>query len=103
MEDLPVYTRDDYLTTTKPFEYLYAHKENKFEMKQLLGRHVHTSAGGRNQELGRPIQRLHRDSQRDLSARFNRTDFTGQEMELDCGSWTALTQVFTEPTSSALR
>lgn len=38
MEELPVYTRDDYLTTTKPFEYLYAHKENKFEMRQLMGR-----------------------------------------------------------------
>lgn len=37
MGDVPVYTRDDYLTTTKPFEYLYAHKDNKFELKQLLG------------------------------------------------------------------
>lgn len=27
MDEVPAYTRDDYLTTTKPFEYLYAHKE----------------------------------------------------------------------------
>ena len=37
MEAIPAYTKDDYLTSTRPFEYLYAHRENKFELKQLLG------------------------------------------------------------------
>ena len=37
MGDVPAFTHDDYLKTTKPFEYLYEHRENKFELKQLLG------------------------------------------------------------------
>ena len=89
MEDVPVYTRDDYLTTTKPFEYLYAHKENKFEMRQLMGRmSIQAQAVG-----VRNLTTLFKDYMETVSGTitpgFNRTDFTGQEMELDCGGWTA--------------
>ena len=89
MEELPVYTRDDYLTTTKPFEYLYAHKENKFEMRQLMGRmSIQAQAVG-----VRNLATLFKDYIETVSGTvtpgFNRTDFTGQEMELDCGGWTA--------------
>lgn len=89
MEELPVYTRDDYLTTTKPFEYLYAHKENKFEMRQLMGRmSIQAQAVG-----VRNLTTLFKDYMETVSGTitpgFNRTDFTGQEMELDCGGWTA--------------
>ena len=89
MEELPVYTRDDYLTTTKPFEFLYAHKENKFEMRQLMGRmSIQAQAVG-----VRNLTTLFKDYMETVSGTitpgFNRTDFTGQEMELDCGGWTA--------------
>lgn len=89
MEELPVYTRDDYLTTTKPFEYLYAHKENKFEMRQLMGRmSIQAQAVG-----VRNLATLFKDYIETVSGTvtpgYNRTDFTGQEMELDCGGWTA--------------
>jgi hypothetical protein len=89
LEELPVYTRDDYLTTTKPFEYLYAHKENKFEMRQLMGRmSIQAQAVG-----VRNLATLFKDYIETVSGTvtpgFNRTDFTGQEMELDCGGWTA--------------
>lgn len=82
MEELPVYTRDDYLTTTKPFEYLYAHKENKFEMRQLMGRmSIQAQAVG-----VRNLTTLFKDYMETVSGTitpgFNRTDFTGQEMEL---------------------
>lgn len=89
MEEIPAYTRDDYLTTTKPFEYLYAHKENKFEMRQLMGRmSIQAQAVG-----VRNLATLFKDYIETVSGTvtpgFNRTDFTGQEMELDCGGWTA--------------
>lgn len=89
MEELPVYTRDDYLTTTKPFEYLYAHKENKFEMKQLLGlmSDQAKSVGIRN--LAALFKAYMETVSGTITPGFNRTDFTGQEMELDCGGWTA--------------
>ena len=89
MDEVPAYTRDDYLTTTKPFEYLYAHKENKFELKQLLGR-----MSAQAQTVGiRNLAALFKAYMETVSGAvtpgFNRTDFSGQEMELDCGGWTA--------------
>lgn len=89
MGDVPVYTRDDYLTTTKPFEYLYAHKDNKFELKQLLG-----VMSAQAQTVGiRNLTALFKAYMETVSGTttpgFNRTDFTGQELELDCGSWNA--------------
>lgn len=89
MDEVPAYTRDDYLTTTKPFEYLYAHKENKFEMKQLLGR-----MSAQAQTVGiRNLATLFKAYMETVSGTvtpgYNKTDFTGQEMELDCGGWTA--------------
>ena len=89
MDEVPAYTRDDYLTTTKPFEYLYAHKENKFELKQLLGR-----MSAQAQTVGiRNLASLFKAYMETVSGTvtpgFNRTDFSGQELELDCGSWNA--------------
>lgn len=89
MDEVPAYTRDDYLTTTKPFEYLYAHKENKFEMKQLLGR-----MSAQAQTVGiRNLAALFKAYMETVSGTvtpgYNKTDFTGQEMELDCGGWSA--------------
>ena len=86
---MPIYTRDDYLTTTKPFEYLYAHKDNKFELKQLLG-----VMSAQAQSVGiRNLAALFKAYMETVSGTstpgFNRTDFTGQELELDCGSWNA--------------
>lgn len=89
MDEIPAYTRDDYLTTTKPFEYLYSHKENKFEMKQLLG-----LMSAQAQTVGiRNLAALFKAYVETVSGTvtpgYNRTDFTGQELELDCGGWTA--------------
>ena len=89
MGDVPIYTRDDYLTTTKPFEYLYAHKDNKFELKQLLG-----VMSAQAQSVGiRNLVTLFKAYMETVNGTttpgFNRTDFTGQELELDCGNWAA--------------
>lgn len=89
MGDVPIYTRDDYLTTTKPFEYLYAHRENKFELKQLLGlmSAQAQSVGIRN--LAALFKAYVETVSGTVAPGFNRTDFTGQSLELDCGSWSA--------------
>lgn len=89
MEELPAYTRDDYLTSTKPFEYLYAHRENRFELKQLLGlmSAQAQSVGIRN--LAALFKAYTETVNGTVTTGFNRTDFSGQSMELDCGSWTA--------------
>ena len=89
MEELPVYTRDDYLTTTKPFEYLYAHKENKFEMRQLMGRMSIQAQAVVVRNLTTLFKEYIETVSGTVTPGYNRTDFTGQEMELDCGGWTA--------------
>lgn len=90
MDDMiPNFTREDYLTTTAPFEWLYNHKDNKFELKQLLGI---LSGQARTVGVGNltALFKAYLESVGASSAPgYNRTDFTGQELELDCGSWSA--------------
>ena len=89
MDEIPAYTRDDYLTTTKPFEYLYAHKENKFELKQLLGIMSDQAKNVGIKNLATLFKAYMETVSGTVTPGFNRTDFTGQEMELDCGGWSA--------------
>lgn len=89
MDEIPSYTRDDYLTTTKPFEYLYAHKENKFEMKQLLGLMSVQAQTVGIRNLAALFKAYVETVSGTVTPGFNRTDFTGQVLELDCGGWTA--------------
>ena len=89
MDEVPAYTRDDYLTTTKPFEYLYAHKENKFELKQLLGRMSAQAQTVGIRNLAALFKAYVETVSGTVAPGFNRTDFTGQGLELDCGSWSA--------------
>ena len=89
MGDVPNFTRDDYLTTTKPFEYLYEHRENKFEMKQLLGRMSAQAQSVGIRNLAALFKAYIETVSGTVTPGFNRTDFTGQEMELDCGGWTS--------------
>lgn len=89
MGDVPNFTRDDYLTTTKPFEYLYEHRENKFEMKQLLGRMSAQAQTVGIRNLAALFKAYIETVNGAVTPGFNRTDFSGQEMELDCGGWTA--------------
>jgi hypothetical protein len=89
VEEIPAYTRDDYLTSTEPFEYLYAHKENKFELKQLLGRMSAQAQTVGVRNLAALFKAYLETVSGSVAPGFNRTDFTGQALELDCGGWTA--------------
>ena len=89
MGDVPAFTHDDYLKTTKPFEYLYEHRENKFELKQLLGIMSDQAKNVGIKNLATLFKAYMETVSGTVTPGFNRTDFTGQEMELDCGGWTA--------------
>lgn len=89
MGDVPAFTHDDYLKTTKPFEYLYEHRENKFELKQLLGIMSDQAKNVGIKNLATLFKAYMETVSGTVTAGFNRTDFSGQEMELDCGGWTA--------------
>ena len=89
MDKLPQFTRDDYLKSTAPFEFLYQHKDNKFEMKQLLNLLSEQAKGVGVRNLA-ALFKAYIDSIGAYSTPgFNRTDFSGQLLELDCGSWSA--------------
>ena len=89
MGDVPAFTHDDYLKTTKPFEYLYEHRENKFELKQLLGIMSDQAKNVGIKNLATLFKAYMETVSGTVTPGFNRTDFFGQEMELDCGGWTA--------------
>ena len=89
MEAIPAYTKDDYLTSTRPFEYLYAHRENKFELKQLLGIMSEQAKGVGIRNLAALFKAYMETVSGTVAPGFNRTDFSGQALELDCGSWSA--------------
>ena len=89
MGDVPAFTHDDYLKTTKPFEYLYEHRENKFELKQLLGIMSDQAKNVGIKNLATLFKAYMETVSGTVTPGFNRTDFSGQEMELDCGGWTA--------------
>ena len=89
MGDVPAFTHDDYLKTTKPFEYLYEHRENKFELKQLLGIMSDQAKNVGIKNLATLFKAYMETVSGTVTPGFNRTDFSGQEMELDCGGWVA--------------
>lgn len=89
MQKIPEYTKSDYLTTTAPFEFLGSIND-KFELKQILGvmSEQAKSVGVRNLTA---LFKAYMESAtgKVVSSADNTTDFTGQELELSCGSWTA--------------
>ena len=78
--------------TTAPYEWLYSHKDNRFVLKQFINRmSAQAKSVGVNNLTGlfnAYVSSLKTKGQESIPG-GNRTDFTGQEMELDCGSWEA--------------
>ena len=92
MEQIPEFSKNDFLMTTAPYEWLYSHKDNRFVLKQFINRmSAQAKSVGVNNLTGlfnAYVASLKNQGQ-ELIPCGNRTDFTGQEMELDCGSWEA--------------
>lgn len=92
MEQIPEFSKNDFLMTTAPYEWLYSHKDNRFVLKQFINRmSAQAKSVGVNNLTGlfnAYVSSLKTQGQESIPS-GNRTDFTGQEMELDCGSWEA--------------
>ncbi len=90
MIEIPAYEKEEYLNSTSPFEWLYSHRGNRLELKQLCNRMAEAAlkVGIRNfvalyNEYVSSLQGT------GVSGVENQTDFSGQEQGLWCGSWTA--------------
>lgn len=88
--EIPVFEKDEYLSTTTPYEWLYSHRANRLELKQLCNRMAEEAmkAGVRN------FPSLYKEYVASVQGGSvfgveNQTDFTGQEQGLWCGNWTA--------------
>lgn len=89
--EIPKYEKEEYLETTSPYEWLYSHRGNKLELKQLSVRMAEEAkeVGVRNFVA---LFNDYLDSLKEVSSSVgpgNQTDFTGQETGLWCGSWKA--------------
>lgn len=89
MGEAPVFTRDDYLSGTAPYELLFSLQDNKFEQKQLLGRMSEQARGVGVRNLAALFKAYLESAGESGTPGYNRTDFTGQALELECGIWSA--------------
>ena len=91
MEDVKIYTKDDFLNSTKPFEDVYKFIEDRFTHARELEKmsEVAKAVGVRNfkalyKDYTVSLKTAIRDQKAD-----NVTNFDGQELELETGGWIA--------------
>lgn len=85
---VPEYTAEEYLNTSKPYEYLYGLKDNKFLLQQTLQR-MKVQAGEVGVKCFISLWNAYRESvaaQNNISLE-NSTQFEGQEVELFTGPY----------------
>lgn len=85
---IPEYSKIDYLTTTGPFEWLYQFKDDKLKLKQmttLLSEKA--GAAGVKNFVGLFKSYMETLNSKNGVIADNITDFDGQEVELESGSW----------------
>lgn len=86
--EIPDYTKEEYLTTAAPFEWLNSFSENKFQLMQVLTQMSQKASkvGIKNlKSMFKAYQESLKGGVIDIS--FNSTNFEGQELQLDCGNW----------------
>lgn len=88
---IPQFSRNDFLDTTKPFEWLYQFKDDRFTLNRMLQK---IADDARKLKIF-GVKGMYQDYVRSLKqaadglADSNVTRFEGQELELSCDSWMA--------------
>lgn len=85
---IPDFTKEEYMTTSRPFEWLDSFSGNKFQLMQVLCQMSEKAAavGVKNlKSMFKVYQESLNTNKADII--FNSTNFDGQELQLDCGSW----------------
>lgn len=85
---IPDFTREEYLSTSKPYEWLNGFSTNKFQLEQLLAQ-ISVKASVIGVKNFKSMFKLYLESIRNQSTNIpiNSTNFEGQELQLDCGGW----------------
>lgn len=82
------YTKEDFLDSDKPFEYIYLHRHNKYTQDKLISKMAAQAkkVGVSNfQTLYRSYARMQPEDPDDTDENY--TNFDGQPMSLRCGKW----------------
>lgn len=86
-KNIEEYTKEDFLDSDKPFEYIYLHRHNKYIQDKLISKMAAQAkrVGVSNfQTLYRSYARMQPDDPDDTE---NYTNFEGQPLSLRCGKW----------------
>lgn len=91
MKDLlpiPSYTADDFINTSKPYEFLYQYKDDKFALQQMCQK-LKAAAGGVGVRCFMTLWNAYLETQQKQSGvrTDSATDFDGQPIELLCGEY----------------
>lgn len=89
IEVVPVFTQEDFLTGTAPYEFVYQYKDNRFAQGRII------NIIGINAEAVKVknFKGLYKEYEKSLNSNSlltgNTTQFDGQEIELYCDKWIA--------------
>ena len=85
---IPAYTADDYYSTTKPYEFLYQYRDDKFALQQMCQK-LKAAAGGVGVRCFMSLWNSYLESQQKQRGVVtdNATAFDGQPIELLCGDY----------------
>lgn len=88
-KNIPSFTKEEYLTSTEPFEWLENNSSNQFERFQKIEL---MSAAAKRVGVNnfKKLYKLYTDSKKEEKNGYmlNATGFEGQELQLDSGRWT---------------
>lgn len=91
IEQIKPYTRDDFLTGTEPYEFVYSFRNNPFVMHRVLEQ-VSAMAQSVKVKNFKSLYKSYTDQQRISSGMIvadSATNFDNQPIELNCGQWRA--------------
>lgn len=85
---VPEFTKKDYIETTTPYEWLAQFKDNKLKLQQMSFI-IREQAGAVGVKNFMTLYRAYMESVNtaNYATVANTTNFTDQEIELDCGEW----------------
>ena len=89
IEVVPVFTQEDFLTGTAPYEFVYQYKDNRFAQGRILNI-ISINAEAVKVKNFKGLYKEYEKSRNSNSLLTgNTTQFDGQEIELYCDKWIA--------------
>lgn len=91
MADFREYTKEDFLKGTEPYEILYKHKDDQFVLMQMMEQMADIAAGVKVRNFKTLFKTYCEERKKAEAEQYisNGTNFDGQPLRLESGSWIA--------------